>query len=95
MVFYNKLILNKTKYEKIEKYATISNDKIFDSIKNSLSFIQTNDTRPALTCLSLKLVEDKLTMKAMSSTHGGKIEMKNVSNSFGLEFDVSVRPTNR
>jgi DNA polymerase III sliding clamp (beta) subunit (PCNA family) len=81
----------KTKYEKIDEFATISNNKIFDSIKSSLSFIQANDTRPALTCLSLKLVKDSLTIKAMSSTHGGKIEMKNVTNSFDVEFDISIQ----
>jgi DNA polymerase III subunit beta len=80
-----------TKFKKIDHYATISNNKIFDSIKDSLSFIQANDTRPALTCLSLKLLKDALTITAMSSTHGGKIEMKNISNSDEVEFDIVVQ----
>jgi len=80
-----------TKFRKIEQFATLTNNKIFDSVKDSLSFIQANDTRPALTCLSLKLEKDSLFIKALSTAHGAKMEMKNITNSFDIEFDIMIQ----
>lgn len=74
-----------------DKYITLSSSTILDEIKDTLSFIQVNDTRPSLTCLALSLEDDMLTSKAMCPTHGSKLTYSGISNPYDLQFNIAIQ----